>query len=148
MTTYVNRAKVAVAGAPGTGTITLGAAVAGHQTFAEAGVSNGATDVAYVIEDVNYAWEIGLGTYSSTGPTLTRDTVIQSSAGGTNKINASANAVVYNSLLAQDASMSSGSTIGGQPVVISSANDGDVLSYNGANWYNRAQETLADGGNF
>lgn len=41
-----------------------------------------------------------------------------------------------------------GAEIGGYPISISSANDGDVLGFNGAAWYNRAQETLTDGGNF
>jgi hypothetical protein len=56
----------------GTGSpITLGSAVPGYLTFAQAGVVNGDT-VNYSIRDgVNS--EVGSGPYSSTGPTLTRN---------------------------------------------------------------------------
>lgn len=41
-------------------------------------------------------------------------------------------------------------TVGGYPVVMSNANNGDVLSFSTSimSWYNRNQETLTDGGNF
>lgn len=62
--------KQTVASAPGTGVVTLGAAVATYTTFANAGIQNGET-VYYTIVDGNNR-ERGIGTYSSTGPTLTR----------------------------------------------------------------------------
>ena len=81
-----NRARVTTA-TTGTGTITLGAAVSGYQTFAAAGAQN--SDVVfYAIED-GLAWEIGTGTYSSAGPTLTR-TLLQSSTGSLLNLSGSA----------------------------------------------------------
>ena len=96
MPKLVNRAKMTTA-TTGTGTITLGSAVNGYQTFANAGVTNG-NIVRYAIEDGN-AWEIGLGTYSSTGTTLTRGT-IESSTGSA--INLSGNATVFVTAAAGD----------------------------------------------
>lgn len=98
MGVLANRAKMTVASAPGTGTITLGIAVVGFQTFAAGGISDQQV-VSYVIED-GTAWEIGQGVYSATGPTLARG-VIASSGGGA-AISASANALVFLSPLVSD----------------------------------------------
>jgi hypothetical protein len=96
MTKLVNRAKMTTA-TTGTGTITLGSAVDGYQTFASAGVVN-ADVVRYVIEDGN-DWEIGLGTYNTSGTILSRN-VDESSTG--NLLNLSGSAVVYATAAADD----------------------------------------------
>lgn len=100
-----NRAK-AVTATTGTGTITLGAAFSNaFCTFAEAGVAN-ADKVTYVIED-GTDFEIGIGTYTSAGTTLSRDTVrISKIAGtaGTSKISLSGTANVYLSPSKEDLS--------------------------------------------
>ena len=96
MVTLVNRAKMTTA-TTGTGTITLGSAVTGYQTLAAAGVANSDV-VSYVIED-GTAWELGAGTYTTAGTTLSR-TLGQSSTGSL--LNLSGNAMVYVSALAAD----------------------------------------------
>lgn len=97
MAILVNRAKMTTV-TTGTGNITLGSAVSGYQTFAAAGVTN-SNVVSYVIED-GTAWEIGTGTYTTTGTTLTR-TVTQSSNAGS-AITLSGTAVVFVSAVEAD----------------------------------------------
>jgi hypothetical protein len=97
MVVLVNRAKMGTA-TTGTGTITLGSAESGYQSFADAGVTDGQV-VRYVIED-GTDWEIGSGTYTASGTTLSR-TVSESSNAGS-AINLSGSAVVYVSATAED----------------------------------------------
>lgn len=63
----------------GTGALTLTGALPGFQTFAAVGSGN---TCYYTVLDTSNNWEVGLGTYSSVGPTLSRTTVISSSNGG------------------------------------------------------------------
>jgi len=60
----------------GTGAYTLGGAVAGFQTFASE-VSNADTVYYSITDNVNF--EVGLGTYASSGGTITRTAVFTSS---------------------------------------------------------------------
>ena len=95
----VNRAKMTVSGTPGTGAVTLNAAVVGFQTFAAAGVNDGDV-VSYVIED-GTNWEVGQGTYTAAGTSLARTTIQASSSGGS-AISASSGANVMISVLNTD----------------------------------------------
>ena len=90
MVTLVNRAKMSTS-TTGTGTLTLGSASAGYQSFADAGLVDGDV-VSYTIEDGN-AWEIGKGTYTASGTTLSRTATESSSAGSA--ISLTGSAVVY-----------------------------------------------------
>lgn len=97
MVTLVNRAKVTTA-TTGTGTVTLGSAVDGFQTFADAGVADGDT-VHYVIEE-GTAWEIGSGVYTASGTTMTR--VVSESSNSGAAINLGGSAQVFLTVLAED----------------------------------------------
>ena len=105
MVKLANRAKVSTS-TTGTGTVTLGSAVAGFQTFADAGVSNGET-VRYVIEDGNN-WEIGYGLYTHSGTTLTR--VVSESSNSDNALTLSGNASVFIAAVADDLNKVTAST--------------------------------------
>ena len=114
MVTLVNRAKMTTA-TTGTGTITLGTAEAGYQTFADAGVVD--TDVVrYVIED-GTDWEIGTGTYSA--GTLTR-ALSESSTGSL--LNLTGSAVVYVSATAADFREEGVGSISGSTLDLSTGN--------------------------
>ena len=73
------------ASAPGTGSVTLLGAALGYQSFAVIG--NGNTTFYCIADQGGNNWEVGVGTYSSTGPTLARTTVLANSLGTTAKIN-------------------------------------------------------------
>jgi hypothetical protein len=66
---------------PGTGTVTLLGAVSGFQTFSAA-IGNANTTYYTIADQAGVNWEVGLGTYSTTGNTLTRTTVLASSNAG------------------------------------------------------------------
>ena len=61
----------------GTGTFTLAGAVSGFQSFSAIG--NGNTTYYAIVGGTE--WEVGIGTYTSSGTTLSRDTVLASSTG-------------------------------------------------------------------
>lgn len=59
----------------GTGTFTLGSAAAGFQDFSVIGDGN---QTCYTITGTT-EWEVGIGTYTASGTTLSRDTILSSS---------------------------------------------------------------------
>jgi hypothetical protein len=64
----------------GTGTFTLDGTLATYQTFAAIGDGN--TTYYAIVSQIDDEWEVGLGTYTSSGTTLSRDTILSSSASG------------------------------------------------------------------
>jgi hypothetical protein len=67
--------------APGTGTITLGGAASGFQSFSAVG--NGNTTYFAIVDSGSGAWEVNYGTYTASGTTLSRNaTPLSSSNGG------------------------------------------------------------------
>ena len=69
----------------GTGTITLAGVATGFQSFSVIG--NGNTTYYTIAGQTGGEWEVGIGTYTLSGTTLSRDTVLSNSAGTTAKIN-------------------------------------------------------------
>jgi hypothetical protein len=64
----------------GTGTVTLAGAVTGFQSFAVVG--NGNTTYYTIAHSTLAEWEVGIGTYTSSGTTLSRTTILASSNSG------------------------------------------------------------------
>ena len=63
----------------GTGSVTLLGASTGYQSFSAVGNSN--TTYYCIAGQGTAEWEVGIGTYTSAGTTLSRDTVLASSTG-------------------------------------------------------------------
>ena len=100
-----NRAKMSTS-TTGTGTITLGSALSGYQTFAQAGITNGQT-VRYAIED-GTNFEIGSGVFTSSGTTLTRS--VTESSNSDSAISLSGSAEVFITASAADIFVNDGAT--------------------------------------
>ena len=64
----------------GTGTVTLAGAATGFQSFVVVGDGN--QTFYAIVDSASGAWEVGVGTYTSSGTTLSRTTVVSSSNAG------------------------------------------------------------------
>lgn len=99
MSDFYNRVKFTTATTGTGGTLTVGSAVAGFRTPAQASIPDG-TILSYVIEDAANAWETGWGVYTVSGTTLSRN--VRQSSNSNTAINLSGTAVVRCTVLAED----------------------------------------------
>lgn len=76
----------------GTGTLTLTTAVSGAQTFADCGITDGQV-VRYRIFNSS-AWEVGSGTYTTSGTTLSRTVLESSNADAAISISGAASVII------------------------------------------------------
>lgn len=97
MAILANRAWMSTA-TTGTGTMTLGSALSGYQSFAAAGITNTQVVRYTIIDGAN--WEVGTGTYTTSGTTLSRTPSESSNAGSA--INLSGTASVFIAAAAAD----------------------------------------------
>ncbi|MQF98177.1 MAG: hypothetical protein FI729_01405 [SAR202 cluster bacterium] len=84
----------------GTGSVVLAGAYAGFDSFAN-GIGDGNTTY-YTIENFN-RWEVGIGTYTASTSSLSRDVVLKSSSGAGIKINLEGSSIVFCTLPADRA---------------------------------------------
>ena len=119
----------------GTGTISLGGAVANFETFT-ANLSNSDTTYYSIVDNTNGTFEVGLGTFTSSGTTLARTTVIASSNSNSAVNFGSGTKDVFitipaTKMIVKDAS--GNVSIDGDVTVSDGTNDFDVASHDGTN---------------
>jgi hypothetical protein len=124
----------------GTGTLTLAGAVSGYQSFSAIGNAN----TTYYTIQSGTDWEVGLGTYTSAGTTLSRDTVLASSASGA-KITVAAGAKVFCDYPATKAAYIDGNTTLTIPTLACTTVNSvtPVLSFNASNCIGSFASTTA-----
>lgn len=135
----------------GQGTVTLAGAVTGFQSFAAIGNAN--TTFYCIAGQGTAEWEVGIGTYTSSGTTLSRDTVLASSAGAPTKTTFSAG--TKDVFVTYPAGRSSGlNTSATAPTTANSgttqlwydSTNGSLLTYYNSQWVEDYQSQLADSG--
>lgn len=110
----------------GTGSITLNGAAPGYQSFSVIGDGN-ATYYAVVSPT---QWEIGIGTYTSSGSSLSRDSILESSSGGSAVNFSVGTKEVFVTYPAERAVTGESANL----VFPSPSSNGSVLRSNGSSW--------------
>ncbi len=115
----------------GTGTITLAGAVSGFQSFAVVGNGN----TTYYCITSGTAWEVGIGTYTSSGTTLARTTVLSNSLGTTSAISLTGTSNVFVTYPSEKSVNQDATGVVTVPVLAtnSTTNTTPVLSFNASN---------------
>ena len=137
-----DRVQVTVS-APGSATtITLGAAVTGFQDFAVIGNGN---STYYTIADQSGSnWEVGIGTYTASGTTLSRDSVISSSNGGALVPFTSGTKDVFVTYPAETSTFSAGGAVTENATTFT----GNYVLATGRNGFSVGPITIASGSSF
>ena len=139
----------------GTGDAALGGAQTGFQPFSVIG--NGSTTYYTIVGvDENHQptgeWEVGIGTYVSTGNYISRDTVLSSSNGGAKVYFASGTKDIFLDLPSEEVLLSAGDVTGPASAVANNfaafnMTTGKLIKdsgYNASSFATAAQGTLAD----
>ena len=122
----------------GTGTLTLGSAETDFQSFSVIGDGN---QTYYAIKS-DAGWEVGIGTYTHSGTTLSRDTILESSNSGS-AVSLTGTSTVFTTYPAERASFSDqgisktftadGAITAGKPTIITSAGKAQQIALSGNN---------------
>jgi hypothetical protein len=122
----------------GTGTFTLAGASTGFQSFSVIGDGN--KTYYCIVDSAAGAWEVGIGTYTSSGTTLSRDTILESSNSGSAVNFGSGNKDVFVTYPAERA------VIGGNGLIQNSATiTQDVVIETGNNAMSAGPVSIASG---
>ena len=119
----------------GTGTITLAGAVTNFETFT-ANLSNSDTTYYSIVDNTNGAFEVGLGTFTSSGTTLARTTIIASSNSNSAVNFGSGTKDVFITIPASKMIVKDTNgnvSIDGDVTIADGSNDFDVASHDGTN---------------
>ena len=139
----------------GTGDASLGGAVTGYQPFSVIGGGN-TTYYTIVAVDDNLVptgdWEVGIGTYITSGNKISRDTVLSSSNGGALVYFASGNKQIFLDLPSEEVLLSAGDVTGPASAVANNfaafnLTTGKLIKdsgYSSASFATAAQGALAD----
>ena len=136
----------------GTGTITLGGAVGNFETFT-ANLSDGDTTYYAIVDANNSDFEVGLGTFTASGTTLARTTVIASSNSNSAVDLSSGSKDVFITLPAskmifQDASgnvtIPGDLTVSGDDITMGTNTSGNLLIADGTNFNSIAVGSLSE----
>lgn len=119
----------------GTGTFTLAGAVTGFQSFSVIGNNN--TTYYTIANTSGGEWEVGIGTYTASGTTLSRDAVLSSSDSG-NLVNFSAGTkdvfVTVPAVKAQPIASATAPTNPEEGNTWYNTNDGTLYTYYSSAW--------------
>lgn len=139
----------------GTGDASLNGAVTGYQPFSVIGGGNTTYYTIVAIDDNGVPtgdWEVGIGTYVTSGNKISRDTVLSSSNGGALVYFASGNKQIFLDLPSEELPVASGDVTGPASAVANNfaafnMTTGKLIKdsgYNASSFATAAQGTLAD----